>query len=86
MSLLVFLIFGFFVGLLARAVLPGRQNMGLIMTTVLGAIGSFLGGLLGNMISGTPMGEVHPAGWIGSIIGAVIVLGVTGMGRHRFST
>ena len=85
MSFLVFLIFGFFVGLLARAFMPGKQGMGIIMTTVLGAIGSFLGGLVGNMISGTPMGELHPAGWIGSIVGAIIVLAVTGMGRHRFT-
>lgn len=86
MSLLVFLLFGFVVGLLARALLPGRQSMGIIMTTVLGMIGSFLGGLVGNMLSGDPIGQVHPAGMLGSVIGAIIVLAVTGMGRHRFST
>lgn len=86
MSLLIFLFFGFFVGLLARAFMPGRQNMGIIMTTVLGAVGSFLGGLIGNMISGDPIGQVHPAGMIGSVLGAIIILAVTGMGRRRFST
>ena len=86
MSILIFLIFGFFVGLLARALLPGRQGMGLMMTTVLGVIGSFLGGLLGNMISGAPFDRIHPAGMLGSILGAIIVLAVTGMGRGRFST
>jgi uncharacterized membrane protein YeaQ/YmgE (transglycosylase-associated protein family) len=86
MSLLVFLIFGFFVGLLARALLPGRQGMGIFMTTILGMVGSFLGGLLGNLIAGDGLGNVHPAGWIGSILGAIIVLGVTGMGKRRFST
>ncbi len=86
MSLLLFLVFGFFVGLLARALMPGRQSMGLIMTTVLGAIGSFLGGLIGNMISGDPIGQIHPAGIIGSVLGAIIVLAVTGMGSRRFST
>jgi uncharacterized membrane protein YeaQ/YmgE (transglycosylase-associated protein family) len=86
MSLLLFLVFGFFVGLLARALMPGKQSMGLIMTTVLGAIGSFLGGLIGNMISGDPIGQIHPAGIIGSVLGAIIVLAVTGMGSRRLST
>ena len=62
MSLLVFLLFGFFVGLIARAVLPGRQNLGLLMTTLLGAVGSLLGGLLGNVISGEPMSRFTPQG------------------------
>jgi hypothetical protein len=41
--------------------------------------------LIGNMIAGESLAHIHPAGWIGSILGAVIVLAVTGMGRHRFS-
>jgi uncharacterized membrane protein YeaQ/YmgE (transglycosylase-associated protein family) len=86
MSILVFLIFGFFVGLLARALLPGRQGMGLAMTTVLGVIGSFLGGLIGNFISGSSFDRIHPAGLLGSVLGAIIVLAVTGMGKGRFST
>lgn len=86
MSILVFLIFGFFVGLLARALLPGRQGMGIIMTALLGVVGSFFGGLLGNLISGNAWDRVHPAGLLGSVLGAIIVLAVTGMGRSRFST
>jgi uncharacterized membrane protein YeaQ/YmgE (transglycosylase-associated protein family) len=86
MSILIFLLFGFVVGLLARALLPGRQGMGLLMTTVLGVIGSFLGGLIGNFISGEAFDRIHPAGLLGSILGAIIVLGVTGLGRSRFST
>ncbi|HKY37159.1 MAG TPA: GlsB/YeaQ/YmgE family stress response membrane protein [Polyangiaceae bacterium] len=85
MIFLIFLIFGFFVGLLARALLPGRQGMGLAMTTVLGITGSFLGGLLGNFISGAPFDRIHPAGMLGSVLGAIMVLAVTGMGRGRFS-
>jgi uncharacterized membrane protein YeaQ/YmgE (transglycosylase-associated protein family) len=85
MSFLLFLVFGLVVGLLARALLPGRQSMGMVMTTVLGMVGSFLGGLIGNMLTGDPIGSVHPAGILGSVLGAIIVLAVTGMGRHRFS-
>jgi uncharacterized membrane protein YeaQ/YmgE (transglycosylase-associated protein family) len=78
MSLLIFLIFGFFVGLIARAILPGTQKMGLVRTTLVGAAGSFVGGLLGNLISGDPIGRVHSAGWIGSIIGTVVLLVILG--------
>lgn len=86
MSLLLFLVFGFVVGLLARALLPGRQSMGLIMTTVLGIVGSFLGGLLGSLISGEEVTRLHPAGIIGSVIGAIVVLAIVGMaGRRRVS-
>jgi uncharacterized membrane protein YeaQ/YmgE (transglycosylase-associated protein family) len=81
MSLLLFLLFGFIVGLLARAVLPGRQEMGIIKTTGLGAAGSFIGGLIGNLISGHPLGSMHSAGWIGSVIGAIILLALLGRSR-----
>ena len=74
MSVLWFLLFGLIVGLIARALLPGRQQMGLIKTTLLGAAGSFIGGLVGNLISGDPLGRIHTAGWIGSILGAIILL------------
>jgi len=81
MSLLVFLIFGFFVGLIARAIMPGNQKLGLVKTTLLGAAGSFVGGVLGNLISGDPWARVHSAGWIGSVIGAVVLLAL--LGRKR---
>jgi uncharacterized membrane protein YeaQ/YmgE (transglycosylase-associated protein family) len=81
MSLLLFLIFGFVVGLIARAVMPGNQKMGIIRTTLVGAGGSFIGGLLGNLISGNPLGAIHTAGWIGSVLGAVILLAL--LGRNR---
>jgi uncharacterized membrane protein YeaQ/YmgE (transglycosylase-associated protein family) len=83
MSLLLFLVFGFVVGLLARALLPGRQSMGMIMTAVLGMVGSFIGGLIGNMISGDPVGQVHTAGLLGSVLGAIAVLAaVSGFSRR----
>ena len=74
MSLLLFLVFGFVVGLLARAVMPGSQQLGIIKTTLLGAGGSFVGGVLGNLISGGPIFRIHTAGWIGSVLGALILL------------
>jgi uncharacterized membrane protein YeaQ/YmgE (transglycosylase-associated protein family) len=73
------IIIGFIVGLIARAVLPGAQHLGFIMTTLLGIGGSIIGGLIGRLFSkpapGTPF---HAAGIIMSIIGALILLFVWG--------
>lgn len=74
MSLLVFLVFGLMVGLLARALMPGRQNMGIFMTMVLGILGSFLGGLLASLFSGSEPMRIHAAGLIGSLVGALAIL------------
>jgi uncharacterized membrane protein YeaQ/YmgE (transglycosylase-associated protein family) len=83
MGLLLFIIFGLVVGFLARALMPGRQSMGLIMTSVLGMVGSLLGGFVGSMISDDDVTRVHSAGLIGSIIGALIVLALATMGSRR---
>lgn len=74
MQIILFIIFGFIIGLIARALLPGKQSMGIVMTTLLGSVGSFLGGSLGSLIMGTHVFDVRPAGIIGSILGALVVL------------
>ena len=69
------IIIGFIVGLSARAIMPGVQHLGFIMTTLLGIGGSILGGLIGRLFSRpTPGSAFHPAGFIMSIIGAIILL------------
>jgi uncharacterized membrane protein YeaQ/YmgE (transglycosylase-associated protein family) len=66
---------GFIVGLIARALLPGAQNLGFLATTILGIVGSLVGGLLGSLISRPKQGSwFHPAGFFLSILGALIVL------------
>jgi uncharacterized membrane protein YeaQ/YmgE (transglycosylase-associated protein family) len=65
-------IVGFVVGLIARAVMPGEQKLGLIMTAVLGIVGSLVAGFLGQAVGWYQPGQ--PAGFIASIVGAVIVL------------
>ena len=81
------IIIGFFAGLIARAIMPGRQHMGILTTTLLGMVGSILGGIIGSLISPNRAGgtwSLHPAGLILSIIGAFLVLLVVGMvGRRR---
>jgi uncharacterized membrane protein YeaQ/YmgE (transglycosylase-associated protein family) len=69
------IIVGFVVGLLARAVMPGAQSMGIIKTTLLGIVGGVVGGLIGRLFSKPEPGSAfHPAGFIMSVIGAVVVL------------
>jgi uncharacterized membrane protein YeaQ/YmgE (transglycosylase-associated protein family) len=70
-----YLIIGFIVGLIARALLPGADHMGLLMTTVVGVVGSIVGGLIGHLFSKpSPGSKFHPAGFLMSIVGAIIVL------------
>ena len=69
------IIVGFFVGLLARAVVPGADSMGLIATTVVGVLGSVVGGFIGGLIKKPADGaKFHPAGFVMSIVGAVVLL------------
>ena len=74
MGIILFLVFGFVVGLLARALLPGRQSMGLIATAGLGVAGSFLGGFLAALITHNRVADFNTAGMIGSILGAILLL------------
>jgi uncharacterized membrane protein YeaQ/YmgE (transglycosylase-associated protein family) len=83
MSLLAFLIFGFVVGLIARAILPGTQRVGILATTLLGVAGSLIGGIIGNMLFGGRWDEPVTAGWIGSILGAIALLAIVGRARRR---
>ncbi|MBJ7382980.1 MAG: GlsB/YeaQ/YmgE family stress response membrane protein [Mycolicibacterium sp.] len=70
------LVVGLIAGALARLLVPGKQNLSIPMTIVLGVVGSFVGGFLGFLIFGkdSAQGFLQPAGIIGSVIGAVIVL------------
>ena len=65
-------IVGFVVGLIARAILPGTQSLGLILTAVLGIAGSFIAGFIGQALGWYSAGE--GAGFIGSIVGAIVLL------------
>ena len=83
MGILAFILFGLVIGLIARALMPGRQSMGLVATTLLGMAGSFIGGLIGSIVKGGQMFELHTAGIIGSLLGALLVMFIVGMGGRR---
>jgi uncharacterized membrane protein YeaQ/YmgE (transglycosylase-associated protein family) len=81
MDIIWFLVVGLVVGGLARLALPGRDPMGLLGTLLLGAVGAFVGGFLLTLITTGELALV-PAGWIGSVIGAVLVLLVARTSRR----
>jgi uncharacterized membrane protein YeaQ/YmgE (transglycosylase-associated protein family) len=70
------IVIGLVAGALARLLVPGKQDISIPMTIVIGIIGSFLGGFLGYLIfhKDGQDGFLQPSGIIGSVIGAVIVL------------
>jgi len=74
--ILSIIVVGLIAGALARLLVPGRQDLSIVMTILLGIVGSFVGGFLGHLIFGGDSGSgfLQPAGIIGSVIGAVIVL------------
>lgn len=74
-SILLFIVFGAIVGIIARFLVPGADPMGWIGTILLGIIGSFAGGFLWQLLSsGSATFPPPTAGWLGSILGAVVVL------------
>ena len=72
MQIILFLVFGLIVGAIARVIVPGKDPGGWIVSMVLGVIGSFLGGFLGRALSIYREGE--PAGFVMSLLGAIIVV------------
>ncbi|MEX0666756.1 MAG: GlsB/YeaQ/YmgE family stress response membrane protein, partial [Acidimicrobiia bacterium] len=73
MGLIVWLVVGLIAGFVARAVVPGRDSMGVFGTMVLGLVGSLIGGFLGNLFVEGNL-DIEAAGIIGSIIGAIVAL------------
>jgi uncharacterized membrane protein YeaQ/YmgE (transglycosylase-associated protein family) len=84
MGLIAFLVIGLVAGLIARALLPGNQGMGMLATLALGLVGSFVGGFLGSLMrsDGNWM-ALQPSGLLWSTLGALVVLGISGFTRSR---
>ncbi|MCE9669338.1 GlsB/YeaQ/YmgE family stress response membrane protein [Myxococcus stipitatus] len=85
MGIIAFLVIGLLAGLLARALMPGNQSMGLVATTLLGIVGSFVGGFIGSLFrSDGRVFDLHPSGLLFSVLGALLVLFLAGFaGRRR---
>jgi len=78
------LVLGFVIGLIAKFVHPGKENMGFITTILLGIAGSFLAGIIGEAIGWYKAGE--GAGFIASVIVAIILLVIYGKIKGKTSS
>ncbi len=76
MGIIAFLILGLLAGLIARAIFPGRQPGGIIVTMIVGVVGALLGGFLAAWLFGAdPMDEFFDVStWITAIVGSLVVL------------
>jgi uncharacterized membrane protein YeaQ/YmgE (transglycosylase-associated protein family) len=81
MTIIGTIIVGFIVGLLARAIKPGNDHMGIILTIVLGIAGAFVAQYVGQAMGWYRPGQ--PAGWIASIAGAIVLLVIASLCRGR---
>jgi uncharacterized membrane protein YeaQ/YmgE (transglycosylase-associated protein family) len=83
-GLLMTIIIGFVVGVIAKLIMPGKENMGMILTTLLGIAGSIVATYLGQAVGWYEAGQ--GAGWIGSIVGAFLLLWIVQKFRSRSAT
>ena len=84
-AILGWIVFGLIAGVIAKAIMPGRDPMGIIATMILGIIGSVIGGLVASFIWRTNTG-FHPGGFILSLLGAIFALWIWRMVRSRTTT
>ncbi|RZL63046.1 MAG: GlsB/YeaQ/YmgE family stress response membrane protein [Variovorax sp.] len=81
MSIIWTILIGFVVGLVARAVKPGNDSAGFIVTTLIGIAGSFLATYLGQAMGWYTVGEA--AGFIVSVLGAILLLVIYGLIKRK---
>ncbi|MPZ43192.1 MAG: GlsB/YeaQ/YmgE family stress response membrane protein [Betaproteobacteria bacterium] len=84
MSYVWMVVIGFVAGLIARALHPGDDKLGLILTAVLGIAGSLLANFVGQALGWYGAGET--AGFIASVIGAIVLLAIYSMVKKRSGT
>ncbi len=86
LDILGLLVVGLVIGALARLIKPGKQNISIVMTMVLGVVGAFIGGFIGGLLNpSTNVFELNFLGFIIAVVAAVVLVGIyAGMaGRNR---
>jgi len=81
MAILSWIVFGLVVGIIAKLLMPGKDPGGFIITMLLGIAGALVGGFIGRAMGF--YGENQSAGWIVSILGAIILLAIYRMMVRR---
>jgi uncharacterized membrane protein YeaQ/YmgE (transglycosylase-associated protein family) len=81
LSIIGTIVVGLIVGFIARAVKPGDDKLGWIMTAVLGVAGSFLANFVGQFMGWYKQGDA--AGWIASVVGAIVLLVIYGLVKGK---
>ncbi len=76
MNIIGFLVFGLIVGALARLFKPGKQSLSILMTLLLGVVGSIIGGFIASALGTGDMWELNILGSIVAIIAAILLIGV----------
>lgn len=74
-DLIGFIVFGLFVGAVARLLIPGRQKIGLLRTLFLGVVGSLVGGLVAGLLGTGDLFELNFIGAVVAILAAAVLLG-----------
>ena len=87
-SLLVWIILGFLAGFVAKAIMPGPDAGGFILTTILGIVGAIVGGAIGTLVGYGPVSNFHNIGgsipsFLFSVIGAIVVLAIYRLASGR---
>lgn len=71
-----FIVAGLIIGALARLIKPGKQNLGILATLILGLVGSIIGGTIANLIGTGDIMELNVFGFIAAVVVSVLLLGV----------
>ena len=81
-----FIVAGLVIGALARLIKPGKQNLSVWMTLLLGIAGSVIGGVIANLLGTGSIWELNILGFIFAVIAAVLLIGVAEGMTHRNDT
>ena len=76
MDILGLIVVGLIIGALARLIKPGKQNISIVMTMVLGVVGALIGGFLASLLGTEGIFELNILGFILAVVAAVILVGI----------